>query len=86
MVFQIDVRDLKLACECLGDLLLGQVAAFYQHTTKPPSAPLLFIQRGTQLLRSDQILLNQDVAEENFFQFRIRSRVPLWGMASVLTG
>ena len=66
---EIDEWDLQLACDSLGDPFLGDEAIFDEDAAQLASAAFLLGQCLLQLVFGEQILLDQYLAQPDFFRF-----------------
>ena len=62
VVFEIDVRDLQLLGERLGDFFFGNAALLDEYAPEFATAALLFVERKLQLLLGQQLLLYENFA------------------------
>ena len=68
VVLEIDVRNLQLLGQRFRYFLFGDVALLNEYATEFAAAALLFIERELELFGRQQILLNKNFAEANFFR------------------
>ena len=67
VILEIDVRHLQLLCQGLRNLLFSDIPLLDEHPAELATAAFLFIKREFELFGCQQILLNEDFAEANFF-------------------
>ena len=67
-MLEVDVGDLQLPRERAADLLLGDEAGLDEHAAELAPAALLLVERGLELVLGQQLLLEQNLAQPDFFR------------------